>query len=228
MGKGVTRDGVVTAALAVLDERGIEAVTVRAVADRLGVRAPALYHHVHSKQDLLDEMGTEIHRRVIRALTGREPGSSWLEDLVAYARALRTEYLAHRDGARTFSGTLITDPAALRAQEPWLRRWIGAGVSVTAAADATDLVTAFVVGFVIEEQERARSALDDPARYAADDRDARLGTDAPLVAHTGHLRDGGPDRFERQLRVLIAGIDTQLGPATGTPTDPSDRQSPSP
>ncbi|MBL7255880.1 TetR/AcrR family transcriptional regulator C-terminal domain-containing protein [Paractinoplanes lichenicola] len=214
MAKGVTRDGVVAAALAVLDEHGIEAVTVRAVAARLGVQAPALYYHVRNKQDLLDEMGTEINRRVVRALTGRPAGASWHDDLISYAHALRTEYLAHRDGARTFSGTLITDAEVLKAQEPWLRRWTAAGVSVAHAADATDLVTAFVVGFVIEEQERAQS---DPARYAPDERDRRIGAGAPLVAESGHARQDGESRFERQLGVVIAGIAARLGPAAAPP-----------
>ena len=191
----------VAAALAVLDEQGIEAVTVRAVATRLGVRAPALYHHVSNKQDLLDEMGTEINRRVVRALAGHRHGPDWLDDLVAYARALRAEYLAHRDGARTFSGTLITDAEVLQAQEPWLRRWTAAGVSMVDAADAFDLVTAYVVGFVIEEQERARN----PDRYAAEERDRRVGESAPLVVRSGHVRQDG-DRFERQLQMIIAGI----------------------
>lgn len=208
MAKGVTRDGVVAAALRVLDERGIEAVTVRAVAAQLGVQAPALYHHVRNKQELLDEMGTEITRRVVRALTGRAAGATWHDDLAAYARALRAEYLSHRDGARTFSGTLITDADVLKAQEPWLRRWAAEGVSTSAAADAFDLVTAFVVGFVIEEQERR----SDPGRYTPERRDARIGPEAPLAALAGHARRDGEARFTRHLEVVLAGIAARLGP----------------
>jgi TetR/AcrR family transcriptional regulator, tetracycline repressor protein len=147
-------------------------------------------------------MGTEINRRVVRALTGHRQGADWLDDLVAYARALRAEYLAHRDGARTFSGTLITDAEVLKAQEPWLRHWIAAGVSMIDAADAFDLVTAYVVGFVIEEQERSRN----PARYSAEERDVRIGDGAPLVARSGHVRQDAAARFDRQLRILMAGI----------------------
>ncbi|WP_433047791.1 TetR/AcrR family transcriptional regulator C-terminal domain-containing protein [Dactylosporangium sp. CS-033363] len=210
MGKGITRDKVVTAALGVLDDGGIDAVTVRAVAARLDVKAPALYFHVRGKQELLDEMGTEIHRRVVAALAGRAADSHWHEDLVAYAGALRAEYLAHRDGARAFSGTLITDPEVLRAQEPWLRRWSAAGVPLDAAADAFEMVTAFVVGFVIEEQERRQSAATDPARYSTSERDRRLGTGVPLVAAAGHARRDDATRFERQLGTLIAGIAARL------------------
>ena len=63
--KGLNRADIVQAALDLLDEKGIDAVTVRAVATRLGVKAPALYWHVENKQALLDEMGTEIQRRAV-------------------------------------------------------------------------------------------------------------------------------------------------------------------
>ena len=207
MAKGITRERIVMAALDLLDERGIDAVTVRAVATRLDVKAPALYWHVRSKQELLDEMGTEVQRRVQAAMIGALPeGVGWVEGLARYGRALRSEYLAHRDGARTFSGTRLTDPEVLRAQEPWLERWTSAGVSLAAAVDAAEIVTAFVVGFVIEEQERAQSAAADPSRYAVEARDAALGEGVPLVAATAHVRDEGDARFERQLGVVLAGV----------------------
>lgn len=214
MGKGITREGIVAAALTVLDERGIEGVTVRAVAAELNVKAPALYHHVSSKQDLLDEMGTEVQRRVVHAVVSRPPASNWLDDLVAYGRALRAEYLQHRDGARTFSGTLITDPEVLRAGEPLLRCWGTAGVSLTDAADAVDFITSFVVGFVIEEQERLQSANVDPTRYSPHERAQRVGEDAPLVAQAGHARRDSSARFERLLHVAITGLATSLSTAS--------------
>lgn len=66
MGKGLTRDRVVTAALDVLDDGGIDAVTVRAVAARLDVKVPALYFHVRNKQG----KSAPIHRvRAAAALT---------------------------------------------------------------------------------------------------------------------------------------------------------------
>jgi AcrR family transcriptional regulator len=206
--KGISKERIVSAALDVLDDGGIDAVTLRAVAARLGVQAPALYWHVHSKQDLLDEMGTEIERRVAEATEALVAGEDWLDDLAGYARILRREYLAHRDGARTFSGTLITDPQALRRREPGLARWVDEGVRLEDAVDATGLVTAFVVGFVIEEQERSQS---DPDRYDVDRRDAVLGDDVPLVRELGHLRGDSDVRFERQLAMLLAGVSATSG-----------------
>lgn len=210
MAKGITRERIIQAALEVLDEGGADAVTVRAVAQRLDVKAPALYWHVRGKQELLDEMGTEIHRRVQQS-AALDAAESWSGALTEYATALRREYLLHRDGARTFSGTRLTDPEVLRAQEPWLRRWSTTGMTVADLITAAEVVTAFVVGFVIEEQERSQSAAADPERYSLAARDAALGEDAPLVREAGHLRASDDDAFARQLGIVMAGVAAAFG-----------------
>jgi AcrR family transcriptional regulator len=51
---GLTVDAIAEAALAVIRSGGVDGLTMRAVADRLGVRAPSLYHHVRNKSELLD------------------------------------------------------------------------------------------------------------------------------------------------------------------------------
>ena len=196
----MTRADIVQAALDLLDEKGIDAVTVRAVATRLGVKAPALYWHVENKQTLLDEMGTEIQRRVINRLRD-QPMQAWPDSVAAYARVLRREYLAHRDGARTFSGTRLTDPDVLRAQEPWLEQIVDSGIALEKAVRAIEFVTAFVVGFVIEEQERLQSG--EP-RYSLAERTAMLGDDVPLVVEAGKILFGDREqRFERNLEAVV-------------------------
>jgi AcrR family transcriptional regulator len=211
MTKGITRERIVAAALELLDDKGMDALTVRALASRLDVRAPALYWHVRNKQELLDEMATEVMRRVTGALAAIPPGDDWRDDLAAYAHVLRAEYLLHRDGARIFSGTRITDPDVVRMKEPWFERWTAAGLKPADADDAIDVVTAFVVGFVIEEQERRQSAETDPTRYSVTGRDAWLGEGAPLVKEAGHLQDDGDQRFERHLGIVLEGLAARLG-----------------
>ncbi|MGW4799705.1 TetR/AcrR family transcriptional regulator C-terminal domain-containing protein [Nonomuraea sp. NPDC004297] len=210
MGKGITRERIVAAAFELLNEKGMDALTVRALASRLDVGAPALYWHVRNKQELLDEMSTFVMRRVTDALSDIPPGDDWGAGVTAYARVLRSEFLLYRDGARIFSGTRISDPAVVKAKEPWLGRLTAAGFTLTEADDTIDLVTAFVVGFVIEEQERSQSAGADPARYSLAERDAWLGDGADLVKAAGHLRDDGDRRFERQLGVVLDGLAAQL------------------
>ncbi|MEU2039960.1 TetR/AcrR family transcriptional regulator C-terminal domain-containing protein [Nocardia niwae] len=210
MAKGITRERIVAAALELLDDEGMDALTVRALASRLQVKAPALYWHVRNKQELLDEMSTFVMRRVTDALSAIASGADWRADLAAYARVLRAEYLRHRDGARIFSGTRFSDPDVVRAKESWLARLTAAGFSLAEADDALDLVTAYVVGFVIEEQERSQSAGADPARYSLVERGEWLGAGADLVKAAGHLRDDGDSRFERQLGVVLDGLAARL------------------
>ena len=212
MAKGITRERIVAAALELLDDKGMDALTVRALATRLDVRAPALYWHVRNKQELLDEMATEVMRRVTGALAALPPGAGWRDDLAAYAHVLRAEYLRHRDGARIFSGTRITDPAVVRMKEPLFERWTASGWKPTDADDAVDVVTAFVVGFVIEEQERRQSAESDPTRYSVTLRDAWLGEGASLVKEAGHLQDDGDQRFDRHLGIVLDGLEARLSP----------------
>ncbi|WP_053720344.1 TetR/AcrR family transcriptional regulator C-terminal domain-containing protein [Saccharothrix sp. NRRL B-16348] len=210
MTKGITRERIVTAALELLDDKGMDGLTVRALATRLDVRAPALYWHVRNKQELLDEMATEVMRRVTGTLAAIPPGAGWRDDLAAYARVLRSEYLLHRDGARTFSGTRLTDPGVVRMKEPWFERWAASGLTSAEADDAVDLVTAFVVGFVIEEQERRQAAETDPARYSVDQREDWLGEGASLVKEAGRLHDDGDQRFERHLDIVLDGLAARL------------------
>src|SRR4051795_8991707 len=83
--KDITRERIVSTALELLDEEGMDALTVRALAARLDVRAPTLYWHVRNKQELLDEMATEVMRRVAGAFAAVPPGEGWRDDLAAYA-----------------------------------------------------------------------------------------------------------------------------------------------
>lgn len=204
--KGISRELIVQAALDLLDEEGIDGVTARALANRLGVRAPALYWHMSNKQEILDEMGTEIRRRVAARLEAESDVQGWRDQLAVFARALRAEYLAHRNGARTFAGTKLTDPDVLRAQEQWLARWVDSGLAVEDGVAAAQLVTAFVVGFVIDEQERGAEQ-----RYLLAEPDPSSVAEVPLVREAGqHLFTDRDQRFELYLDMVLTGIGVRL------------------
>lgn len=193
---------IIRAALELLDDVGIDGLTVRALGERLGVRAPALYWHISGKQELLDEMGTEISRRVAAAMAAEPPAAGWREGFAAYAWILRTEYLAHKDGARTLSGIRITDPEVLQAQEEWGRRWMASGLTLAQAATAGHLVTTFVVGFVLNEQaaKRPEATVAEPDDLAA----------APLLREARAQLSGGDQRFADHLEIVLTGLATQF------------------
>src|SRR3982074_1023831 len=84
---------VVRAALVLLDEVGLDDLTMRRLAERLGVKAASLYRHVRNKDELLALLGDEISGEIsIVPSTG-----TWREQLIEMARRVRRGLLVHRD-----------------------------------------------------------------------------------------------------------------------------------
>jgi TetR/AcrR family tetracycline transcriptional repressor len=201
--RGLTKDVIVQAALGLLEDKGLEGLTVRAVAARLGVQAPALYWHVRDKQELLNEMATEIWRRIGAELAALPSGVPWDELLTAFATITRAALLGHRDGARLFSGTYLTDPDVLRRQEETLGRLLDQGFALPDVVRGYTLLYNFTIGFCIEEQATARDDRYDPERRAE-----RLDPGAsPLTIAAGPEAFGDPDaRFTDLIAVLVETI----------------------
>lgn len=144
------RAQVVDAALRLLDETGLDGLTLRRIAAELDVKAPALYWHFANKQALLDEMATEMLRRMYAGPVAVPEG--WQEAITATCRTLRTALLGYRDGAKVFSGTRLTDYGHSEGQEALLGAFRRAGFELADAVLAFTTAYAFTIGFVIEEQ----------------------------------------------------------------------------
>ncbi len=205
--KGLSRDTIVQTALELLDEVGIDGLTVRALADRLGVRAPTLYWHVKNKQELLDEMGTEVWRQIAIELDAIG-NLSWRERMRAFAEIVRRKFLAYRDGAKVFSGTYLTDSTLLERQEAALARMIAEGFSLADAIRAYSLLYSFTVGFCIEEQGVRQAFAAGDTRYAIEHRNARVdGETHPLVVASSQEIFGDPDaRFNDLVGLIVDAV----------------------
>jgi TetR/AcrR family transcriptional regulator, tetracycline repressor protein len=208
MRMGLSKAAIVQAALDVLDEFGMDGVTVRAVARRLGVKAPALYWHVKDKQELLDEMGTEIWRRVSQEMLALGSDITWRERLAAYASIVRRALLSHRDGAKAFSGTYLTDAGVLQRQESIFEQMSDAGFTLEDTVRAYSLLYSFTVGFCIEEQAVAQAEGGDD-RYSLVRRAQRLDADRyPRVVESGPYIFGDADtRFADLVEVIVGSIE---------------------
>jgi TetR/AcrR family transcriptional regulator, tetracycline repressor protein len=210
---GLTKAAIVQAALDLLDEVGMDGLTVRALAARLGVQAPALYWHVRSKQALLDEMGTRIWRNVGDVMAALPDDRPWREVMSTYARAIRDELLSHRDGAKAFSGTTLTDPDVVRRQERTFENLTRQGFTLADAARGLLLVHHFTIGSCIEEQtvRQAFAAGDD--RYSLGRRAEIIGPDdAPLAVEAGQVIFGDPaGRFAELIGLLLDTIARMRG-----------------
>ncbi|MER8059324.1 TetR family transcriptional regulator [Streptomyces sp. SID8366] len=204
------RARVADAALRLLNEVGLDGLSLRAIAKELDVKAPALYWHFKDKQALLDEMATQMFRRM-GAGAGLDPADTWRERLLKVNRGLRAALLGYRDGAKVFSGSRFTGTDHGPALEANLRLLTDAGLTLAQAVDAGRTVHAYTIGFVTEEQGMRPLPGDEKARTDIADRARRL-SDYPLAAAAGELLFDDYDRqFEEGLAVVIAGVGARYG-----------------
>lgn len=204
------RGQIVDAALDLLNEAGLDGLTLRAIAARFDVKAPALYWHFKDKQALLDEMATEMMRRMTsRAAEGRSEGD-WRETYLSTMRSLRAELLRYRDGAKVYSGARFTDTGYAAGLDASLRVLVGAGFTPAAAARAWQTAYSYTIGYVIEEQAMGPNPFDGGEGYDVDARAERLAAH-PLAAESGRVMFRDFDEgFEQGLAAVLAGVEATL------------------
>jgi TetR/AcrR family transcriptional regulator, tetracycline repressor protein len=203
----VDRRRILETALEVLNEVGVDALSTRAIAQRLGVQQPALYWHFKSKRDLLDAINGEILARASDARTPR-PGETWQDFLRRNARSFRAALLTYRDGARVHAGTEAA-PDDLDHVEAQILYLTAAGFSPGQALQLFVALSRFVVGCVLEEQA---SPITGSARQSRlDDAAGAYPTLAEAIAD--YRRSGHEGLFERGLDLIIRGAEAELASA---------------
>ncbi|MFF8595822.1 TetR/AcrR family transcriptional regulator C-terminal domain-containing protein [Streptomyces sp. NPDC015220] len=205
------RRRVADTALKLLNEVGLDGLTLRAIARELDVKAPALYWHFKDKRALLDEMATEMYRRMVAGLA-LAPDDTWRERLLKANRGLRAALLGYRDGAKVFSGSRFTGVEHAEQLEDSLRLFTAAGFSLAQAVRAFTTAYLFTLGFVTEEQ--GAQPLPDERHEGFDlvEERARRLADYPLTAAAGVELFTDYDRhFEEGLALVIEGIGARYG-----------------
>ena len=213
----VTREAVVTAALELLAEGGLEGVSFRRIATRLGVSAPTLYWHVDSKRQLMDLMAEELSRRSESAYAGPRPAQPWWEWLRADAQQMFAALIATRDAPRVMAGNRPT-AESFAGIERVLGVLVDAGMTPGEAQQTLFAIGAYVIGSATEWQAEAERQRTEPLPDPADDgvdalQDGPLADQPMLLAAIGELLDRPHTAaFEFGLDLLIDGLRARHAP----------------
>lgn len=198
---------ILDAALAVAAERGLDAVSMRAVAERIGLTPMALYGYFRSKEELLDG----LLGRLIAEIPLPPPGLGWRQAIEHTARGARAVAARYPTVIPLALTRPAVSPAAVRFVDATYRLLLAAGVPPTAVPRLERLLSTFLIGHLVSEVSGrfGDGTADPPAR--------RAGLDVPghdaLAEHLDAPVDW-TDEFHTGLRELCDLVERHI---TGAP-----------
>jgi AcrR family transcriptional regulator len=219
----LSQDGIVSAALQVVDSEGVDALSMRRVAQELGTGAASLYAHVADKAELLALVLDRVHGEV--EIPAPDP-EHWQEQVKAIMREGYRRLLAHGDLARVAMAHGVTlGPNTVRLTEGMLAIMRGAGVSEKTAAFGLDALALYVVATAAERAMLAREAAATSETVAEHEERVRqyfASLPADAFPHTRRMADAlagaeeredgiDDERFEFGLDILVSGLAARAG-----------------
>ena len=202
----LTRQRVMTVAIELADRDGIDSISMRKLAQELGVEAMSLYTHVRNKDDLLDGM--------VDAVIGQIPisadGAGWKASLRQMALAARSVILRHPWAARTIETRSAPGPAALRYVNAVIGIFREGGFSIAQAHHGLHILGSRALGFTQDLFDDSGDLDPETAARLAD----ALGATHPYVVemalavtHSGALGPCDDDaEFEFALDLILDGL----------------------
>ncbi|PRZ41166.1 TetR family transcriptional regulator [Antricoccus suffuscus] len=162
------RDTILVAALSIADERGLDALTMRAVAERVGVTPMALYRHVGGKSQLLDGL---VERMLLEVVV---PGTAlpWREQLTKMTGSLRAVASRHPEVFPLLMQRPAATEGAKRVRDAVYATLRAAGVAADEVPRVERILSTFVIGFAASEAGGrftvGRRALDEDLAWFGD------------------------------------------------------------
>ncbi len=206
-------------AVALADEEGIGAVTMRGVAERLSVEAMSLYHHVKNKDALLDGMVDVIVEEITTELDGIKPPPGWKERLRTRILTARKVMLRHPWAPSVIETRTRINPRLLLYFDAVLGTMLEGGFSYDLAHHALHALGSRALGFNQELFSPDDSAPPDEGATTLSDMADRVPNLVGMLAEVAH---DDPDstlgwcddqtEFEFGLDLLLDGLERKVTP----------------
>jgi len=209
----LSRDQVLRAAVALADEGGIGALSMRKLGEAVGVEAMSLYNHVASKGDLLDGMVDVVFSEI--GLPAGDVG--WKAAMRQRAISARETLARHRWAIGLMESRRSPGPATLRHHDAVLGCLRQAGFPVELTAHAYSLLDSYIYGFALQEASLPFDSAEE-APEVAQEIAGQLPADAyPHLTELAveHVLQPGyryGDEFEIGLDVILSALERAAGP----------------
>jgi AcrR family transcriptional regulator len=203
----LTRQRVLRAAVALADRGGVGALSMRKLAQELGVEAMSLYHHVANKDDILDGI-VDVVFGEIELPTGE---AGWEAAMRRRAVSAREALRRHPWATGLMESRRTPGPANIRHHDAVLGVLRNAGFPVELAAHAYSLLDSYIYGFALQEASLPFHTPEETAEVAQEIMSAFPADDYPHLAEiaTEHVLQPGydyGDEFLYGLDLILDGL----------------------
>ena len=143
----LTRERVLRSAVAVADAAGVRSLTIRSLAQELGVKPMTVYHYVANKDEILDGIVDVVHGEIDLPI----PGNDWRSEMRRRAHSARRVLRRHPWAIGLMESRTSPGPATLRHHDASIGTLRRAGFSVELTAHVYALLDSYVYGFALQE-----------------------------------------------------------------------------
>lgn len=205
----LSRERILAAALSIADNRGVEALSMRNLAEALAVKAMSLYNHIANKDEILDG----IVDMVVGEIDVPRPGRDWKSEMQRRALSAHKVLLRHPWAAMELISRVNVGPAMFRYVDATLGCLLQGGFSPETADHAWNAMDSHIYGFTLQElnfpfaEEDYREAAGDYMDRIPADRYPNLNRMANLVLSGAY--DGLHD-FEFGLTLILDGLEAVM------------------
>jgi AcrR family transcriptional regulator len=211
----LNRERVLGAAIAHADTSGLDALTMRSLAEMLEVAPMALYRHVANKEDLIDAM-VDVVFSEIGVPSG---GGDWKTSMRRRAIAIRDALSRHPWAVGLMESRRTPGPANLRHHDAVIGRLRAAGFDVEMAAHAYSLLDSYIYGFALTKLNLPFEIAEDVGEVAQTMLEPFPANAYPNLVEflSEHVLQPGydyGDEFEYGLDVILDGLDRVRDTAT--------------
>lgn len=211
---GLTIDRITTAALAIIDAEGLEALTMRRLAADLGAGAASLYRHVATRDELL----VHVMDKVLAEIDSPPATATWREGALEMAQAFRRIFTNHPELVHLLPNERMLGPNAMRGREVGLRGLMDWGFTAEAAIAIYVGIVTWVLGQALVDRFVDERTNGGPRRQVYEVLDSG---EYPTVRETATTAAEGGDEslFESGLAALLDGLEARFpqGPAAAGP-----------
>ncbi|NUS57019.1 MAG: TetR/AcrR family transcriptional regulator [Streptomycetaceae bacterium] len=209
----LTKARVLEAAVRVADRGGVEAITMRKVAQELGVEAMSLYHHVPNKDAILDGVVDVVFAAIELPDAA---GGDWRAVLRARAFSARAVLSRHSWALGLMDSRRNPGPATLRHHDAVLGVLRRAGFALPMAAHAVSLIDSYIGGYVLQEKSLPVKDPGDVEEVAGDILDSLPADEFPYLAEmiVDHALRPGYDHtteFGYGLDLILDALEERRG-----------------